>query len=155
MLALQDVETPLPRAEDDLEPGENLVDPALEHSLDCLFVDEAGQVSLANLVASGTAAENLVLLGDQMQLGQPIHGVPPGRSGESALDFLLDGLATIPPDRGIFLPTTYRMHADVCRFISEAVYDGRLSPEPANQNQRLLLDSGAHPSPFPRGTNES
>ena len=150
-LALQDLETPLPRAEDDLEPGENLVDPALEHSLDYLFVDEAGQVSLANLVASGTAAKNLVLLGDQMQLGQPIQGVHPGRSGESTLDYLLDGLATIPPDRGIFLPTTYRMHADVCRFISEAVYDGRLSPEPANQNQRLLLDSRAHPALKPTG----
>ena len=150
-LALQDLETPLPRAEDDLEPGENLVDPALEHSLDYLFVDEAGQVSLANLVASGTAAKNLVLLGDQMQLGQPIQGVHPGRSGESTLDYLLDGLATIPPDRGIFLPTTWRMHADVCRFISEAVYDGRLSPEPANQRQTLLLDSRAHPALRPTG----
>src|SRR5688572_31825291 len=106
--------------------------------------DEAGQVSLANLVAVGTAAKNLVLLGDQMQLGQPIQGVHPGRSGESALDYLLDGLATIPPDRGIFLPTSFRMHADVCRFISEAVYDGRLQPEAANQRQTLLLGSGAH-----------
>jgi len=114
-------------------------DASLEDSLDYLFVDEAGQVSLANLVASGTAAKNLVLLGDQMQLGQPIQGVHPGRSGESTLDYLLDGLATIPPDRGIFLPTTYRMHADVCRFISEAVYDGRLQPEPANARQTLLL----------------
>ena len=61
-LALQDLETPLPRAEDDLEPSESLADPALEHSLDYLFVDEAGQVSLANLVASGTAAKNLSLI---------------------------------------------------------------------------------------------
>jgi uncharacterized protein len=126
-------------------------DASLEDSFDYLFVDEAGQVSLANLVASGTAAKNLVLLGDQMQLGQPIQGLHPGRSGESALDYLLDGLATIPPERGIFLPTTYRMHADVCRFISEAVYDGRLAPEPANQNQQLLLDSRAHPALKPTG----
>jgi uncharacterized protein len=126
-------------------------DASLEDSLDYLFVDEAGQVSLANLVASGTAAKNLVLLGDQMQLGQPIQGVHPGRSGESTLDYLLDGLATIPPDRGIFLPTTYRMHADVCRFISEAVYDGRLQPEPANARQTLLLDSRAHPALKPTG----
>lgn len=126
-------------------------DPALEDSLDYLFVDEAGQVSLANLVASGTAAKNLVLLGDQMQLGQPIQGLHPGRSGESTLDYLLDGLATIPPGRGIFLPTTYRMHPDVCRFISEAVYDGRLAPEPANQRQQLLLDSRAHPALRPTG----
>jgi predicted RecB family nuclease len=126
-------------------------DEALEQAFDYLFVDEAGQVSLANLVASGTAARNIVLLGDQMQLSQPIQGVHPGRSGESALDYLLDGLATIPPDRGIFLPTSFRMHADVCRFISEAVYDGRLHPEVDNQRQTLLFGSGAHPALRPTG----
>jgi uncharacterized protein len=41
--------------------------------LDMLFVDEAGQVALANLVAMSRSARNLVLLGDQMQLGQPVH----------------------------------------------------------------------------------
>lgn len=39
---------------------------------DYLFVDEAGQVALANLIAVAGCAKNLVLLGDQMQLGQPI-----------------------------------------------------------------------------------
>jgi predicted RecB family nuclease len=126
-------------------------EPALEGSLDYLFVDEAGQVSLANLVAAGTAAKNLVLLGDQMQLGQPIQGVHPGRSGESTLEYLLEGLATIPPGRGIFLPTSFRMHEHVCRFISDAVYDGRLHPEPANQRQTLLLDERAHPALRPTG----
>jgi uncharacterized protein len=126
-------------------------DAALEGQLDYLFIDEAGQVSLANLVASGTAATNLVLLGDQMQLAQPIQGVHPGRSGESTLDYLLDGLATIPPDRGIFLPTSFRMHADVCRFISDAVYDGRLHPEPANQLQALVLGGRAHAALRPTG----
>jgi predicted RecB family nuclease len=126
-------------------------DGALEQEIDTLFVDEAGQVSLANLVASGTAARNIVLLGDQMQLGQPIKGVHPGRSGESTLDYLLEGLATIPADRGIFLPTSFRMHADVCRFISDAVYDGRLQPEADNQRQALILGNGAHPALRPTG----
>ena len=119
-------------------------DPALEAAVDYLFVDEAGQVSLANLVAMGTAARNVLLLGDQMQLGQPIQGVHPGRSGESALEYLLDGQATVAEDRGIFLGTTWRMHEDVCRFISDAVYDGRLVPDAANQRQRLVLDASAH-----------
>jgi superfamily I DNA and/or RNA helicase len=101
-------------------------------SLDFLFVDEAGQVALANLIAMGTSARNIVLLGDQMQLGQQIQGVHPGRSGESSLDYLLNGIATIPPERGIFLGTTWRMHPDVCQFISEAVYDGRLKPDVSN-----------------------
>ena len=126
-------------------------EPALEGTIDYLFVDEAGQVSLANLVAVGTAARNIVLLGDQMQLGQPIQGVHPGRSGESTLEYLLGDLATIPADRGIFLAKSWRMHGDVCRFISEAVYDGRLQPEAANQNQALLLGKGAHTALRPTG----
>jgi predicted RecB family nuclease len=126
-------------------------EPALEGALDTLFVDEAGQVSLANLVASGTAARSIVLIGDQMQLGQPIQGMHPGRSGESTLEYLLDGLATIPADRGIFLARSWRMHEHVCRFISDAVYDGRLHPEAANQNQALLLGKGAHAALRPTG----
>jgi uncharacterized protein len=119
-------------------------DPHMDQMLDYLFVDEAGQVALANLVAMGTSARNIVLLGDQMQLGQPIQGVHPGRSGESSLEYLLNGLATIPPERGIFLATTWRMHPDVCRFISDAVYDSRLVAEPNNAVQGLLLNAEAH-----------
>lgn len=126
-------------------------DPALDQSLDYLFVDEAGQVALANLVAMGTCAKNIVLLGDQMQLQQPVQGVHPGHSGESALDYLLQGEATIAEDRGVFLETTWRMHQDVCRFISDAVYDGRLHPEPRNQNQRLVLSPDSHPELRPCG----
>jgi predicted RecB family nuclease len=125
--------------------------PELDGTLDYLVVDEAGQVALANLVAMGTSARNIVLLGDQMQLGQPVQGVHPGRSGESVLDYLLDGAATIAPDRGAFLSTTWRMHENVCRFISEAVYDGRLQPEPANQRQGLVLRADHHPELCPSG----
>ena len=119
-------------------------DQAADQALDYLFVDEAGQVALANLVAAATSARNLVLLGDQMQLSQPVQGVHPGRSGDSALDYLLDGAATIEPDHGIFLATTWRMHPDVCRFISDAVYDGRLKPEEHNESRRLVLEPEAH-----------
>ncbi|MGC8657563.1 MAG: TM0106 family RecB-like putative nuclease [Desulfomonilaceae bacterium] len=123
----------------------------MDQTLDFLFVDEAGQVSLANLVAMGISAKNIVLLGDQMQLGQPIQGVHPGRSGESTLEYLLDGAATISSDKGVFLDTTWRMCPDVCRFISDAVYDSRLKPEPDNGHQRLILNSGAHVSLKPAG----
>ena len=106
-------------------------------------MDEAGQVSLANLAAIGACARNIVLLGDQMQLAQPVQGVHPGGSGDSSLDFLLDGPATVPPERGVFLPNTWRMCPDVCRFISDAVYDGRLVPEEMYAHQRLVLGSRA------------
>lgn len=111
--------------------------------LDYLFVDEAGQVSLANLVGVARSARNLVLLGDQMQLGQPIQGVHPGESGLSVLDYYLQDHATIPPDLGIFLDTSWRMHPDVCRFISEAVYEGRLAAEPGTSKRLVQLERGA------------
>jgi uncharacterized protein len=38
--------------------------------LDYLFVDEAGQLSLAMMLAAGRAARNIVLLGDPQQLEQ-------------------------------------------------------------------------------------
>ncbi|MBF0185776.1 MAG: TM0106 family RecB-like putative nuclease [Magnetococcales bacterium] len=122
-----------------------------DETLDYLFIDEAGQVSLANLVAMGLSARNIVLVGDQMQLGQPIQGVHPGMSGMSILDYLLEGEATIPADRGIFLGTTWRMHENVCRFISDAVYDGRLHPEPGTRNQSIILSDTAHPELRPNG----
>ena len=118
----------------------------LDQSLDYLFVDEAGQVSLANVVAMGTCARNVVLVGDQMQLSQPIQGVHPGQSGRSALEFVLGGAATVPPDRGVFLGLTRRMHPQVCRFISEAVYEGRLHAEDRNEQQGIVLGAAADPS---------
>ena len=123
----------------------------LEQKFDYLFVDEAGQVSLANLLAMSTCARNIVLLGDQMQLGQPIQGVHPGESGQSTLEYLLKGEATIAPESGVFLKDTWRMHPDVCQFISEAVYDRRLQAEPKNPNQRLILTLDAHAALKPTG----
>ena len=105
--------------------------PLVRGGFDYLFVDEAGQVSIANLIGMSAATRNIVLMGDQMQLSQPIQGSHPGESGLSILDYLLKGKATIPPDLGVFLPKTYRMHPDVCRVISEQVYDGRLGSDAA------------------------
>lgn len=51
--------------------------------------------------------------------------------------------ATVPPDRGIFLPISRRMHPDVCRFISDQVYEGRLTSHPDTVRQSV---TGA---PFP------
>ncbi|MCF8506808.1 MAG: TM0106 family RecB-like putative nuclease, partial [Caulobacter sp.] len=144
---------------DDVVPGAPLVAgtawlfarPEFEGTVDYLFVDEAGQVSLANLVAMGTAARNIVLVGDQMQLGQPIQGKHPGESGASCLEHLLQGAATVPVDRGIFLDESWRMHPDVCGWVSEAIYEGRLHSHPSTETQRLLLVAGAHPALAPTG----
>ena len=118
----------------------------LRASRDVLFVDEAGQVSLGNLVAMAQGARALVLVGDQMQLAQPIQGAHPRASGASALDHLLEGHAVVPPERGIFLSRTWRMHPDLCSFVSAAVYDGQLQAESGCAQQRLVLAPGAHPA---------
>lgn len=109
----------------------------LQGKFDYLFVDEAGQYSLANTVAVGLSTDNLVLVGDQMQLAQPVQGTHPGESGESALNYLLAGYQTIPPHMGILLDRTWRLHPGICKFISEAFYEGRLQSHPRTASQRV------------------
>jgi uncharacterized protein len=109
----------------------------MAEALDALVVDEAGQMSLANVVAVGGAARNLVLLGDPQQLSQPSRGTHPPGADRSALEHLLDGRATVPPDRGLFLATTWRMHPQVCAFVSEVAYDGRLESHPDCARQEV------------------
>ena len=113
--------------------------PALANKLDYLFVDEAGQVSLANAIAVGAASHNLVLIGDQMQLAQPLQGTHPGDSGLSCLEYVLQGHATIPAAMGIFLGVSYRMHPDITRFISDAFYESRLHSAASTHTNRIQL----------------
>ena len=95
--------------------------------VDVLIIDEAGQLGLADALAAARSAENVVLLGDPLQLPQVSQASHPNGSGVSVLQHVLgEGVATVPPDRGVFLTETRRMHPDVCRFISEQIYDGRL-----------------------------
>jgi uncharacterized protein len=124
---------------------------SLDQQLDYLFVDEAGQVALGMLVPMATSAKNIVLLGDQMQLAQPVEGVHPGDSGDSVLDYLLQDQATIPPERGIFLDNTWRMHPAVCKFISDAIYNSRLKSHPNTERRFLVLNASADPVLKPAG----
>jgi len=100
--------------------------PASKNSIDYLFIDEAGQVPLANILAMAASTKNIILMGDQMQLSQPSKGAHPGESGLSCLDYLLQDKQTISDDFGIFLGTSHRMHPQVCQFISDSFYEGRL-----------------------------
>ena len=106
-------------------------------AFDWLFVDEAGQVSLANMVAMGRAARNIVLVGDPQQLPQVIQGAHPEPANLSCLEWMLDGHPTIPPNRGIFLATTRRMHPAVNGFISQQFYEGRLVSHPDTERQAV------------------
>ena len=106
-------------------------------SVDVLFVDEAGQMSLANVIAASQAASSVVLLGDPQQLEQPIKGSHPEGLDASALGHVLGGHLTIPEHRGIFLPETWRLPPNIASFTSELFYEGRLDSKAGLENQRL------------------
>ena len=110
-------------------------------SVDTLFVDEAAQMSLANVLAVSQAANNIVLLGDPRQLEQPMQGSHPEGTDVSALTHILGSHATIPADRGLFLEETWRLHPEICAFTSELFYDSRLRSRPGLELQEIRSKS--------------
>jgi predicted RecB family nuclease len=117
----------------------------LEGRIDTLLIDEAGQVSLADALAVGTSARNLVLLGDPQQLSQVAQGAHPEQTKVSALGHVLGEDMTMPAQRGLFIDVSRRMHPDVCRFVSEISYGGELHSLAECENQCVNSDgmSGA------------
>jgi superfamily I DNA and/or RNA helicase len=75
------------------------------------------------------------------QLEQPIQGSHPEGTEVSALDHILGIHATIPPDRGLFLEETWRLHPGICAFTSEVFYESRLKPKPDLDRQRITSKS--------------
>ena len=112
--------------------------PIFDQSLDYMFCDEAGQVSLAGAIVLGTSSKNLILIGDQMQLANPIKGVHEGNSGKSCLEFLLENHDTIPLNKGIFLKETRRLNKKICKFISESFYESRLKPHEIAEKRKVI-----------------
>ncbi|TMS54796.1 TM0106 family RecB-like putative nuclease [Mycobacterium sp. DBP42] len=110
--------------------------------VDVLLIDEAGQLSLADALAASTSARNLVLLGDPLQLPQVAQAVHPHDSGRSVLNHILGEAVTMPDNRGAFLSETRRMHPDVCGFISDQIYEGRLSSHPNCGQQSTIAGTG-------------
>lgn len=112
-------------------------DKNFDTSVDYLFVDEAGQMSLSYVLAASRCARNIILLGDPQQLEQPQRGAHPEGSDVSALTYLLDGHATIQSGLGIFLATTRRLSPALCRFTSELFYEDRLQSLPTLNRQQI------------------
>jgi uncharacterized protein len=128
--------------------------------LDYLFIDEAGQMSLAHALAASRSANNLVLLGDPQQLEQPQKGSHPEGSDIASLSHLLDGHQTMPKDKGLFLETSWRLHPAICQYTSEIFYEGRLKSKPGLENQKitgtgLFDDSGLIYVPAVHNYNQS
>jgi superfamily I DNA and/or RNA helicase len=99
--------------------------------VDVLFIDEAGQMALADVISVAHAAKSLVLIGDPQQLERPLKGCHPDGAEKSALEHLLGEHKTILPEVGLLLPETWRLHPEICRFTSEVFYEGRLKSREA------------------------
>ncbi len=117
-----------------------------EDLVDVLIVDEAGQMSLANVLAVSPAAKRLILLGDPQQLDQPTQGSHPDGTGCSALEHVLAGHQTITHDQGLFLPTTWRMNPEICAFDSEQFYESKLLSVEGSERQLVISKEGRAPS---------
>jgi predicted RecB family nuclease len=113
---------------------------ALQNSVDVLVVDEAGQMSLANVLAISGAAQSLVLFGDPAQLDQPQKGTHPPGADASALEHLLGPALTMPAELGVFLPETRRLCPAICEFTSRVFYEGRLRPMAGLELQTIVGD---------------
>lgn len=125
-----------------------------------LFVDEAAQMSLANVLAISPSANSVVLLGDPRQLEQPTQGSHPEGTEVSALDHLLNGRQTIVDHEGLFLDQAWRLHPSICAFTSELVYAARLHSRPWFENQAIpmpgaLGGSGLRYVPISHSGNQS
>lgn len=112
--------------------------PPEEAPFDWLVIDEAGQVSLSNLLYMSRVARNILLVGDQQQLSQPNRAAHPEDSGLSCLDYVMADQAVVPPDRGVFLATSWRMPPALTAVVSELFYEGQLQAAAANESNRIL-----------------
>ena len=111
--------------------------PDMANAVDVLFVDEAGQVSLANAIAVSASANSMVLLGDPQQLDQPQQGSHPDGVELSALQHMLGAHSTMSADRGIFLEETWRLSPSICAFTSEVFYESKLHSRAGLEHQAL------------------
>lgn len=134
--------------------------PDATDTVDVLFVDEAAQMSLANVLAVSPCAKTVVLIGDPQQLDQPMQGSHPEGTDVSALNHLLGGLQTIPADKGLFLSETWRLHPDICAFTSELFYEGKLKSLKGLENMCVkggtpLTGTGLFYLPVPHAGNQN
>lgn len=124
---------------------------ASDTRFDYLFVDEAGQVPLANFVAMASSARAAVLIGDQQQLEMPLVGQHPECVKKSCMSYFLGpDTAIVPLSMGLFLDKSYRMPPSLCQFISRTIYKdalGSATNTASHTLDRRVLDDFA--SSFP------
>jgi uncharacterized protein len=114
----------------------------LAGAVDTIFVDEGGQFALADALAVGTAARNVIVLGDPNQLSQVAQGSHPPGAEKSVAAHLLGEAETLRPFMGRFLEETWRLRPEVNAFVSEAFYEGRLWPAAVTSGRAVADGAG-------------
>ena len=109
-----------------------------DEKFDYLIIDEAGQFSLFDAVASCASAKNLVLLGDPQQLPQVIQGSHDHGAGNSVLEHIIGDNNVIESERGVLLDRTYRMRSEICNYISQEFYESQLTPDLRCDRREIL-----------------
>ncbi len=110
---------------------------------DLLVVDEAGQYALANLLTIAKHSKSILLVGDTQQLAMPTKASHPNNSGQSCLQYLMNGLEVIPPNKGIFLPISFRLAPAINNVVSELFYQGKLKPNSKNRENKIVWDQSS------------
>jgi superfamily I DNA and/or RNA helicase len=76
------------------------------------------------------------------------QGTHPAPVDQSALGYIADGHAVLPPEFGYFLAESWRMHSAVTAPVSELAYDGALRSAPSADERMLVgVAPGLHPIP--------
>jgi uncharacterized protein len=121
-------------------------DEKLYKTFDTIIVDEASQFALPDLLAVAQCARNVIVAGDPQQLKNVTAGRHVGDADQSIMRWLIgDKYRVIPPHRGVFLPTTYRMHPEIASFCSETMYNSQLTNDPSTANFSISPTSAAQP----------
>ena len=114
------------------------------HSFDLVVLDEATQAPDPIALVALSRAPRAVLAGDPRQL--PPTVIDPDAEREGLGVTLFERLAERCPDAVRMLEVQHRMHEDLMRFPSEAMYEGRLrAAEPVRAHR--LEDLGAQADP--------
>ena len=119
-----------------------------DEQLDYLVIDEAGQLSLADALAAGTAARNLILLGDPLQLPQVSQACIPRARARACSSTCSASTRRSRPIAGSSSTETRRMHPDVCRV---HLRRGLRGPPGSHPDCALQSDGGEAGHPLPAG----
>ncbi|HEU4732369.1 MAG TPA: AAA domain-containing protein, partial [Kofleriaceae bacterium] len=125
---------------------------------DCVVVDEATQAPDPLLLIALARGKVCVLAGDPQQLGPVVTGGPAAEAALGSTVFeRLARAASAPhaghpapagsPEPAVMLEQQHRMHAEIMRFPSRAMYDDRLRAAPAVA-AHTLDELGVVPDPL-------